>query len=504
VSGGHGAGIQRNTLILMAGSVVQAAIALLTVPAYLSTVGEERFGAYVVAFLLVVYFGLFERGLGAAVQVEISQLGPEAAEARSVAVWTAVVLNALLGLLIGAALLAVGWILFANILSLPPDLRAESLDALPVFAACVAVQMVLAVFQGSLIARERFGTVSVLDTLRMSGLQVLPLGFAYWWGPELVWLALGCLAALALSTVLFVAGSLGLALAPKLWSSPSRALAVRFFHYGKWVNLTGAISGLLEISDRLVLGALRGPTAVTTFAIPQNIASRLLIVPFSLIRVAFPRFSAIGADDSRALAASALTGLAAVTAPLAVLGATLAAPFLDWWIGGELATNAAAVAAVLFLGFWISGLGYVPHALLWAQSRPELPARLHAFELIPFLLILAVGVEIGGAFGAAVAWSCRAIFDSAVLVILARLPSLHDWRLLATGAIVTAAAVNGVATTRDTHALVAVGVVLVMLSLVSAWFLGPSDYRARISRLIRRGRAWDHRRSASDVADRYG
>jgi O-antigen/teichoic acid export membrane protein len=484
VSGGHSAGIQRNTLILMAGSVVTAVIALLTVPAYLSVIGEARFGVYVIAFLVMTYFTILERGLSTALQNEVARLGPEASDARSRAVWTAAALNAFVGILAGGVLLAVGYVLFAHVLSLPAELRAESLNALPLFAACVPLQMIAGVFQGGLAARERFATVSVLDTSRMTALQVLPLGFAYWWGPELVWLAAGCLAALALSAVLFIGACLGLVLPTKTWAAPSGALAIRFLHYGKWVTVTSAITGIIEMSDRIVIGALRGPTTVTTFAIPQNLASRLLVVPFSLARAAFPRFSAIGLHDSRALGEWALVGLAAVTATFAVLGATLAPPFLDWWIGGDLARDAAPVAAVLIMAVWISGLGYVPHAMLWAQGRPDLPARVHAAELIPFLLILAFGVKMGGAFGAAIAWLCRAVFESALLVILAQLPSLRDRRLLAAVAIVIAAGVNGAVFSNDTRVLLAVGGVLTILSLVSAWALSPANFRARLSRTI--------------------
>jgi O-antigen/teichoic acid export membrane protein len=498
----HDAGMRRNTVILIAGTLVSTVIGLATVPAYLSVLGQERFGVYVIVGLVIAYFAIIDRGLNAAVQNEVARLDRGAADARAAVVWTAVALNAVIGVIAGVGLVVVGWILFEHVLSLSGELRAESVQALPALAACVPLMTVSAVFQGGLIGRERFGTVAVLDTVRMSAMQLLPLGFAYWWGPELAWLVLGFVAALALSAVCHFAACLAFALAPKLWARPSRALGVRLFHYGKWVMVTSVISPLLDMSDRLVIATIRGASAVTTYSIPYNLASRLLIIPFSLTRVAFPRFSAISDDDSRVLGGRALAGLAAVTAPLAVLGATFSAPFLDWWIGGDVARNAAPVAAVLWAGVWINGLGYVPYTLLQARGRPDLPARFHALEFVPFLVAVAIGVKVGGAFGAAIAWCCRALFDSVLLLAAAGLSWVRDRRLLAFSASVVAAAVNGVVFASEIPMLMAVGIPIVLLSLAAAWRFTPTEFRALVAKKIRLRRSLRERsKRTSTTAD---
>ncbi|CAN5269005.1 oligosaccharide flippase family protein [soil metagenome] len=492
--------MQRNTLILLGGGVVQTVIALVTVPAYLSLVGQERFGAYVTALFILAYCGILERGQTVAIQNEIARLGPDAVDARSTAVWTAVALNALVGVLAGAVLLVVGKALFMYVLLLPADLRAESLDALPVLAACAPLVTISSVFQAALAGRERFAAVTLLDIIKITALQLLPLAFAYLWGPELVWLAAGNLAALALFMVSSVGVCLRIALPPRRLGSPSRAVAARLLHYGKWVTGSAVISPLYEMLPPIFIGAIRGASAVTTFVIPYNLAARLLIVPFSLGRVALPRLSAMGADESRTLGASSVAALGAVTAPLAVLGATLAAPFLTWWVGADLARDAAPIAAVLFMGVWILGLSYVPDVLLQAQSRPDLPTRLYALELIPFLLVLGVAVKTGGAFGAAIAWTSRVGVHSALLLATARLPWLER-RLFAVATVVVSAAVSGVVFAFNTPVLLAVGTILTGASFVSAWVLSPPSLRAQVSRLIRRRTSVEELRRAASRRD---
>jgi O-antigen/teichoic acid export membrane protein len=483
-----GTGLAGNTLILTAGTLVQTVVALVTVPLYLSELGEARFGAFVIVGVIVGYFGLLDRALNAGVQNEVARLG-EDPETRSRIIWTGAIFNAGVGIVSGLAVFVTGAIVFSRLIELPAELHTESIEALDEIAASVPFVTVSAVFQGALMANNRIATVSALETFRILALQLLPLGFVYWQGPDLRWLAIGFLLALALSSVGYFAACLALVLRPHTWVRPTREIAVRLFHYGKWITATSVLTPLLDFSDRVVIGAVRGASAVTTYAIPYNLTSRLTIIPFNVVRVMFPRFSAVSADDSRALGVTALAAVAAVTAPAAVLGSILSGPFFDWWLGGDVAKEAAPIAAVLFAGFWINGLGYVPSTLLQAQGRPDRPARFHALELVPFLLVLALGVHLAGPMGGAVAWSCRALADALLLLTAASLGWWSNRLLLATSALVAIAAVCGALLAFAPAAVLApVGAVLFSLSVVFAWFLIPEDYQAKIREMARRAR----------------
>jgi O-antigen/teichoic acid export membrane protein len=488
-------GVAGNTVILTVGTVIQTLIALITVPLYLSELGEERFGVWVIASLIVAYFGLLDRGLGTAVQNEIAKLGDDARE-RSRVVWTAAMVNAVVGFTAAVGVLIVGELLFVWVIEIPADLRAESVAALPELALTVPLVTVSAIFQGALMATGRIATVSLLETLRLLGLQLIPLGFVYWQGPDLRWLALGILAALAMSTVLYVACCLALSLQPSTWSWPSRVIAWRLFHYGKWVTATSILTPLLDFSDRVVIGAIRGASAVTAYSIPYNLTSRLTVLPFNVIRVAFPRFSAVSPEESHAMATTMLAAVAAITAPAAVTGSILSGPFFEWWLGGGIARDSGPIAAVLFAGFWLNGLGYVPSALLQAQGRPDRPARFHALELVPFLAVLGLGVYVAGPLGAAIAWFGRALADSVLLLWAASL-GWRDRALLATAGIVAAAAACGAVFALEPAKLLAAGVPLIALSLFGAWLLSPAEVRAR----FRRDAETPHHRNETPMAD---
>ena len=75
---------------------------------------------------------------------------------------------------------------------------------------------------------------------------------------------------------------------------------------------------------------------------------------------------------------------------------------------------------ILIIGVWISGIAFVPSALLQAQNRPDLTAKLHLVELPPFLLILWAAIRWFGLEGAAVAWTLRNGSDALLLLLVTR------------------------------------------------------------------------------------
>jgi O-antigen/teichoic acid export membrane protein len=484
-------GAAGNTAILTIGTVVQTVIALVTVPLYLSQLGQERFGVWVIAGLVIAYFGLLDRALGTAVQREVAGAGDDDRD-RAAIVWTAVVSNFAVGVAVAMGVVLVGEVIFMRFVDVSASLRTEAIETLPILASSVPLVSVMAICQGTLMARGRVASVSALETVRLLGLQLIPLGFVYVYGPDLRWLALGALVALAIATSLYLVAMLVLAIGPVRWSRPSLAIARRLYHYGKWVSVTSILTPVLDFSDRLVVGLVRGASTVTAYSIPYNLTARMTIIPLNVVRVSFPRFSGVSAQESRKMAVTAVAAVAAVTTPAAVFGSIISGPFFAWWLGGDIARESAPVAAILFAGFWVNGMGYVPSVLLQAQGRPDVPARFHTIEAVPFLLVLALGVYIGGAIGGAIAWSCRALVDALLLMIASSL----GWRrveMVVSAVLVTLAACLGALFPWNAAVLAVAGTPLVCLSLAVSWRLLPNEYKEKLLRVVRRKRTGSNR-----------
>jgi O-antigen/teichoic acid export membrane protein len=192
-------------------------------------------------------------------------------------------------------------------------------------------------------------------------------------------------------------------------------LAAPLFRYGGWVTVTAVIGPILVSVDRLLIGSQIGLSAVAHYTVPYNLVAKLQILPASLLRTLFPRFSLLEWEECVPIARQAVFALAAITLPLTVVAVIVMKPFLIVWIGAEFAEVAAPVGEILLIGVWINNLAWVPAVMLQGQGRPAIVAKLHILELIPYVAILWIGMAWAGLPGAAWAWVLRVAIDALLM-----------------------------------------------------------------------------------------
>jgi O-antigen/teichoic acid export membrane protein len=220
-----------------------------------------------------------------------------------------------------------------------------------------------------------------------------------------------------------------------------------------------------------------GARAVTQYTVPVGLVSRLGVIPMSLARTLFPRFSGQPAAEAREVGGRAVAALVIVLTPLTALGAVVLEPFLRLWVGDSLAQTAAPIGEIALLGAWVNGLAFVPQTLLEGQGRPDLPAKLHLVELPPYVLGLWVGLSAGGLEGAAWVWTARAAVNAVLLFAAARL--YPRWSELAASACAVSLACAGALTLFDDPVWrISLGTALVLLSLAAVWRSVPTELRA--------------------------
>jgi O-antigen/teichoic acid export membrane protein len=183
------------------------------------------------------------------------------------------------------------------------------------------------------------------------------------------------------------------------------------------VTVSGIVSPILTSLDRFLIGFVQGAQAVTYYAIPYNFANKFGIIPFSLQRALFPRFSVQHPSEARAVAAHGVIALAGAYTPVIVIAILLTRPFFQLWIGTVAAARCTSAGEIMLLGIWFNGIfALVPYALIQAQGRPDLTAKFHLLELAPFVAMLWVGIHFWGVPGAAVVLGIRFIADGLLLL----------------------------------------------------------------------------------------
>lgn len=414
--------IRRHSLLNLAGSLAPTAVTLVTVPVYLKIIGLDRYGVLAIAWVFLGYFGVFDLGLGRATAHRIAVLREAAPKERSDAFWTAFTLNALCGIVGGFCFWPAAKIYFSSYFHVAEALRLEILATVPWLAAAVPVATVSGVLVGALQGRERFLALNACSVLSSVLFQLFPLAVAWVHGPELAWLVVAALIARVL-VLLVLFEECRRSIPFRMTPSISRRLAPSFFRYGGWVSVSSFLTSLMEASDRFFIGALSGAQAVTYYAVPYNLANRVTVIPTSLTIALFPRFAGVADDQERnRLFDEAIRVLLVVVTPLVVVGLVIMRPFLSWWLSPKFAEQSAIVGQILLLGIWANCLARLPYDRLQAQGRPDLVAKCHLAELVPYMAILFVSLLRWGVAGAAFAWALRVTVDCLLLFAICDAP----------------------------------------------------------------------------------
>ena len=432
--------LTRSATLNFVGGILPMFVALVTTPIYLHHIGAARYGVLAIVWMVQGYFGFLDLGLSSATSNRIAQLGDAPQREREAVLWTAMILNAALGLVGGVALYALMHALLAYF-DMGEALRVELLPALPYVACLVPLSNLISVFNGALVGRERFGTLNAVTLPVTLMYQLVPLGAALVFGPNLRFLVFGTLVA-GVAALTVTAFAVWRVFPLRLASGPRRELVGQLFSYGAWISVTSLAQPLLETADRLMIGHALGPQAVTYYQVPFNLAARARLFPSVIARTLFPRLSALDAASGVALSSSVIRGLAAALTPMMVFGIFLMHPFLSLWVGQEFASRAASVGETILVGIWINSLAWIAACHLQATGRPGIVARLQAYEMLPFLALLWWMLQHFGVLGAALAWSARNLLDGVLLLHAARLDA-RPTRMLAVPALIVTAAYVG-------------------------------------------------------------
>ncbi len=412
-------GTMGNLVINSTGTLVQTAIALVTVPLFIHHIGSARFGVLSLVWILLGYFGFLDLGLSRASANALGKLRYASRTERAGVLTTSFYLNLSLG--VGGSLLiyAFGELLLDRTMHLSGSFRTEVLAAFPWIVLMLPIGMSTGIFTGALESREHFVAANLLQIIGYVLGQALPLVCVILIGPALSVVIPATLCGRAVTLALTIA-TVGVLEGGFELRRFDRARSRELFRYGSWVTVTNLMSPILEAADRLMIGSLLGAAAVSYYSVPMSLASRAQFIPGALSRTLFPRLSALDGAGAANLAARATSVTAYVFACVCAPAIPLVGAFLALWVDADFASRSTATAEILLVGVWLNGVAFIPFSLLQGQGRPAAAAKLHALELVPFLGFLYLMTEHFGLVGAACAWTARVGLDGIGMLALTR------------------------------------------------------------------------------------
>ena len=188
------------------------------------------------------------------------------------------------------------------------------------------------------------------------------------------------------------------------------------------MTVSGIVSPVMANLDRLLIGTMLTLQAVAYYSTPNEVATKLLLVPAALAGVMFPMFSTLlisSPAEAHRLYVRSLKYLGAVLAPPTIAILLFSHCGLKIWLGIDFADHSSLPLQILIVGVFLNGLAAMPFALIQGLGKAEWTGKLHLIELPLYLVIFYPLVHWFGIAGAALAWTFRAVFDASALFILA-------------------------------------------------------------------------------------
>ncbi|MBZ5525121.1 MAG: flippase [Acidobacteriia bacterium] len=415
-----------NTLWNLFGTCFPILVAIACLPVLKRSLGTDRLGVISLAWVVIGYFGLFDLGLSRALTKLVAErLGQEKSEEIPALIWTSLALMAGVGLVGAAITLLCTPFLLHRLLKVPVEIFGETLHAFYWMSAAIPVVVATTGLRGVLEALQKFRLATAIR---------VPMGVFTYLGPVMI---LPFSHSLASIMAVLVLGRIAAFLA-HLWACarvmPNLSSGIGFhagfvgplMRFGTWMSISNLVGPLMVYFDRFVVGGLISMSAVAYYSVPNDVVTKLTLVPSALVGVLFPAFSATADSDRSRLIFLYECGvkyLFLLLFPVTLVLIAFAPEALRWWLGPDFAQNSAPVAQALAVAVFLNSLGQIPFAHVQSCGRPDITAKLHLMELPIYMAMLFWLARSMGIKGVAIAWLVRVALDTVMLF-------LFSWQLL--------------------------------------------------------------------------
>ena len=394
------------------------AVGLIAVPFYLRLLGPELYGALILFLAALNFAGLLDLGAGKAAAFRIARADRRSSQPDEETAASGMALCLLVCLPILAAIILARDAL-APLLPLPAGATLSDMSLALVLGALaiplVAIMNVLVgVFQGQL----RFFQLNAIQAGGGIAMQLFPLMACWLIAPTLPVAIAAVLGARAVQTLVMVRWRRDRANSAPPSLRPRLAVMLDMLRYGRWPALQFMLASVLTLGDRFIVSHLGGPAQVTAYAVPFDLANRLMIVAGSVANTLFPSLAGDAGDAPRKTRLAVHSVIALLT-PICIAICLALDPFLRLWIGSELAEAGRMVGELILVGVWATAVTAVVQARLMAMARASALAASYAVQLPLFFLAIYAAYGAFGLVGVAAVWAARCYVDAVAAMAMA-------------------------------------------------------------------------------------
>ena len=392
-------------------------VAVFSIPVLIKELGDARFGILTLIWAVVSYLSLFDLGLGRALTQQLAvMLASKERHRIGALVTTATIVIAIFGIIAGVLMVALGPWGLGFIQSIPD--RQEALNAIWIMALAMPAVVLTSGFRGVLEAQHAFAIVNIIR---------VPMGLLTFLGPLAV--VLYGVTRLDVITAVLAGGRVVTCVLHGWYAKHvlpddagrlhfDKTLIAPLCSSGGWMTVSNVVSPLMSYADRFIVGSVLSSAAVAYYVTPQELITKLSILPNALTSVLFPTLAEqIARRDEAAivLIRKAVVWIFLALLPVTVAIALFSKELLVLWVGETFASQSYVLLQIFSAGMFITCVAQIPFTVIQGAGRSHLTAVIHVIEAPLFLIALVVLSRQYGLTGAAIAWFLRVAIDALLM-----------------------------------------------------------------------------------------
>lgn len=410
----------KNVTYSLLGNAAPIIFALIFIPSIRVELGELEFGALVLIWALIGYFGIFDLGISKALVYHAAKIADNPDQSLTSIVGISVKVIFLLTSLGGLGL----YLWAEEFCRLFLKVDAASMPSIVISFQIVAVAIPFTTIgnalRGVLEGLSNFKTASAIKAATFSAYFYVPALLIPFDQLTLANTSIGYLLIRILSCGWsWTAVKQSPAYFRRQSADATAAPITEIFSYGLWALVTAIISPLMTYGDRFVVSSVLGASLVAIYAILQETVGRSLIVSSSYCAVLQPKFTRADAELRKSLykKSELIMLLAMGLMYMAILA--IIKPVLGWWLNDDMSAY-FGLMGLFVAALFFNSMAQLPYALLLGRGRPDLVAKAHAVEFLFYVPLCWFATQHFGLQGAAAAWLLRVSFDYGILRWLAK------------------------------------------------------------------------------------
>ena len=417
-----GSFIAKNTVFNLLGYGIPLVFAIIIIPFLLKRLGTEKFGILNIIWMVIGYFSFFDFGIGRGLTKIIAEkIGANQSEQISKIFWTSLYLMLAVSLVIA---LIISFFIpdLVNIFHISKSMHTETLKAFYLLVISVPIVSTTAGLRGSLEAYQKFGTINIMRAI---------MGIFTFLGPLIVLIITNQLFWIVAFLILLriIIWTFYLLQCFKVNNSIKNEFKLDFntikpvLNFSIWITIANIVGPIILYSDRFLIGALISAAAITYYATPYEIVTKLLLIPGALSGVLFPVFSASFIGNPKLSQKIFLRGAKFIflaVYPMVFLIAMFAFEGMKLWLGTKFAMQSYFVLQLLSIGILMNSISMIPNNFFQGIGKPKIPTLLNAAELPFYIFLMWLLIEKHGINGAAFAYMIGALADAALMYIFAK------------------------------------------------------------------------------------